>query len=76
MVNRTSPHSAFIAYAPTPEEQEEASENGLRGQFVVKYDVQRSLDAGEVKVRCANGVFFYFGRKVNIERESFEKWYL
>lgn len=40
----------MITYSPSVEEQMAASQDGVSGQFVVQYDVQRDLDAGEIQV--------------------------
>ena len=59
---RSSPTEAHISFSPTVEEQRELAkklrdkdkdkkqDSGLHGQFVVKYDVVRDPQAGEVLV--------------------------
>ena len=49
-IRRISPSSAYISYHPTAAQQLEASELGIAGQFIVEYDVERDLDAGEIQV--------------------------
>ena len=41
-----------MSYQPTEAQQLEASEAGITGQFIVEYDVDRDLDAGEIQVLC------------------------
>ena len=41
---------AYIKYFPNIEEQTATSESGISGQFVVKYDVDREMDAGDLLV--------------------------
>ena len=50
-VTRPSPKTAYIRYSPTPEQQKMISSKGVTGLFKVQYDVQRSLDAGDIYVR-------------------------
>ena len=49
-IQRLSPSSAHVSYKPTPAQQMEVSEAGIAGQFIVEYDVERDLDAGEIQV--------------------------
>lgn len=51
LVERPSPKTAYIRYNPSPEEQKKDSTQGVSGLFKVQYDVQRSLDAGDIFVR-------------------------
>ena len=46
-VTRPRSNEAVVTYAPTLAQQGEA----LSGKFVVQYDIERSLDAGEIQVR-------------------------
>ena len=41
--------NALITYSPTVEQQKVASQDGVSGQFVVQYDVERDRDAGEIQ---------------------------
>jgi len=50
LVERPSPQSAYIRYNPSPAEQAAVSSQGVVGMFKVQYDVQRSLDAGDLYV--------------------------
>ncbi len=50
-IRRLSTSSAQISYTPTEEEQEKLIEHGITGQFVVRYDVERMEDVGEILVR-------------------------
>ncbi|XP_076106059.1 inter-alpha-trypsin inhibitor heavy chain H3-like isoform X1 [Mytilus galloprovincialis] len=58
IVDRTSPTSAFIRYNPSREDQIRASMHGLSGLFIVEYDVDRKLDAGDVLI--VDGFFVHF----------------
>lgn len=58
IVERPSPNSAYIRYNPSPEEQKQDSVHGVSGLFKVQYDVQRSLDAGDIYV--VDGYFTHF----------------
>lgn len=51
-INWHSDSAVHIAYHPTKDDQAAISENGLSGlHLVVRYDVERSMGAGEVMVR-------------------------
>ena len=45
-----SENRAIVKYFPTLEQQSATSENGVSGQFVVKYEVDRAMDAGDLMV--------------------------
>lgn len=45
-----SPTEVKISYFLTRSQQEALSEQGISGQFVVQYDIQREKDSGEVLV--------------------------
>jgi hypothetical protein len=47
---RVSPTEVKISYFLTRAQQEALSEQGISGQFVVQYDVQREKDSGEILV--------------------------
>jgi hypothetical protein len=49
-VMRPTPQTAFIEYYPSVPEQVKKSTQGLSGQFVVQYDVERDYSAGDVLV--------------------------
>ena len=51
VVERPSPNVAHISYQPSLEEQRENSQQGVAGQFLVQYDVDRDSGAGDVQVR-------------------------
>ncbi|XP_049948248.1 inter-alpha-trypsin inhibitor heavy chain H4-like [Schistocerca serialis cubense] len=57
-VERPTATSAHIHYAPTPEQQLQSGKDGLSGQLVVQYDVDRDPQAGEVLVY--EGYFVHF----------------
>ena len=50
IITQPDSETAFIKYFPSPEEQRQHSNDGLNGQFVVRYDIDRELDAGDVLV--------------------------
>ena len=50
VISQTSPTTAIVKYAPTLDQQTTDRESGLSGRFVVRYDVNRSMDAGDVMV--------------------------
>ncbi|KAK3610524.1 hypothetical protein CHS0354_008954 [Potamilus streckersoni] len=58
LMARPSPNSAFIQFAPTIQQQIDNDQNGISGQFVVEYDIERSHDAGEILV--VHGYFVHF----------------
>ncbi|KAK3610525.1 hypothetical protein CHS0354_008955 [Potamilus streckersoni] len=58
LMTRPSPNTAFIQFAPTIRQQIDNDQNGISGQFVVEYDIERSRDAGEILV--VNGYFVHF----------------
>ncbi|ELT99546.1 hypothetical protein CAPTEDRAFT_222769 [Capitella teleta] len=58
VVDRVSSTEAHVIYHPSVEDQLEASDVGIQGQFVVQYDVKRDLDAGEIQV--VDGYFVHF----------------
>ena len=49
-MERPSASTAYIRYNPSPAEQIKDSIHGISGLFKVHYDVQRSLDAGDIYV--------------------------
>ncbi|CAC5406697.1 unnamed protein product [Mytilus coruscus] len=53
----TSPKRIDIRYAPSVQDQKAMSEQGISGQFKVKYDVSRDKDAGDILV--VNGYFVH-----------------
>ncbi|XP_033746543.1 inter-alpha-trypsin inhibitor heavy chain H3-like [Pecten maximus] len=65
-VSRPSSTSAHILYEPSAHEQSLVSQQGLSGLFVVEYDVDRRLDAGDVLV--VNGYFVHFFAPYGLER--------
>lgn len=50
IVERPSANTAYIRYNPSVAEQIKDSVHGISGLFKVQYDVQRSLDAGDIYV--------------------------
>ena len=48
-VERTS-ERAVISFTPTPDQQRELASDGIKGQFIVEYDVDRTSHTGEVLV--------------------------
>ena len=54
VITRTNVTNASIKYAPSKEQQKKISLDGLQGQFLVQYDVDRSAvekTGGEIHVR-------------------------
>ncbi|XP_033120412.1 inter-alpha-trypsin inhibitor heavy chain H3-like [Anneissia japonica] len=49
---------AFIEYAPTVAEQHQDSEDGIKGDFVIRYDVNHPNSGGELQV--VNGYFVHY----------------
>ncbi|CAG2189698.1 unnamed protein product [Mytilus edulis] len=64
-IRRISPSRYDIRYAPSLEEQKAMSEQGISGQFKVKYDVSRDKDAGDVLI--VNGYFVHLFAPKDIE---------
>lgn len=50
-IDRPSAESAVVKFWPSDEQQRELAAEGLQGQLVVKYDVDRMSRPGEVLVR-------------------------
>ena len=50
IIQQPAANKAYVKYFPSIEEQMETSINGISGQFVVKYDVDREMDAGDLMV--------------------------
>ena len=50
IIQQPADNKAYIKYFPSVEEQIATSESGISGQFVVKYDVDREMDAGDLMV--------------------------
>jgi hypothetical protein len=50
-IERPSPESAVIKFWPTRQEQQELANEGIQGQLVVEYDVDRTSRPGEVLVK-------------------------
>ncbi|XP_071961077.1 inter-alpha-trypsin inhibitor heavy chain H3-like [Antedon mediterranea] len=48
----------FISYEPTADEQREDSEDGLEGDFVIRYDVDHPKSGGELQI--VNGYFVHY----------------
>lgn len=67
-VQRTSLTSAFVRYNPSREDQLRASMHGLSGLFIVEYDVDRSMDAGDVLI--VDGFFVHFFAPAGLHRMS------
>ncbi|XP_060566448.1 inter-alpha-trypsin inhibitor heavy chain H3-like [Ruditapes philippinarum] len=55
VITRPTKRSAYIQYSASRNDQ---STEGLSGQFIVQYDIDRSLDGGDVLV--VNGYFVHF----------------
>ncbi|WAR26465.1 ITIH4-like protein [Mya arenaria] len=64
LVERPSPRTAYIRYNPSPAEQARDSSQGISGMFKVQYDVERSLDAGDMYI--VDGYFVHFFAPVGI----------
>ncbi|XP_051890090.1 inter-alpha-trypsin inhibitor heavy chain H5 [Pristis pectinata] len=56
-INRTRT-LAHIKFAPTVRQQVGIAENGVLGDFILRYDVNRELGAGEIQVQ--NGYFVHY----------------
>ena len=50
IITQPDPQRAFIKYFPSIDEQRQYSDEGFSGQFVVRYDIDRELDAGDILV--------------------------
>ncbi|XP_045166392.2 inter-alpha-trypsin inhibitor heavy chain H3-like [Mercenaria mercenaria] len=55
VITRPTQKSAYIEYTPTIDDD---SAEGLSGQFIVQYDIDRELDGGDILV--VNGFFVHF----------------
>ncbi|XP_052059426.1 inter-alpha-trypsin inhibitor heavy chain H3-like [Mytilus californianus] len=56
-IKHISPKRIDITYAPSVQDQKAMSQEGISGQFKVKYDVTRDKDAGDILV--VNGYFVH-----------------
>ena len=50
IISQQDPQNALIKYFPSVDEQRQYSDDGFSGQFVVRYDIDRELDAGDILV--------------------------
>ena len=50
VVTEPRPNEAIVSYAPTWAQQQQSSADGIRGQFMLQYDIQRQLDGGDIQV--------------------------
>ncbi|XP_069689610.1 inter-alpha-trypsin inhibitor heavy chain H4-like [Periplaneta americana] len=57
-IERPSPVSAIVKFNPTEDEQRELSSEGIQGQLVVEYDVDRTAQPGVILVN--EGYFVHF----------------
>ncbi|KAJ9587865.1 hypothetical protein L9F63_018699 [Diploptera punctata] len=64
-IEMTSPTTAVVKFTPTPTEQQNVSADGIIGQFIVEYDVDRTSDGGEVLVN--DGYFVHFFSPENLK---------
>ncbi|XP_052059425.1 inter-alpha-trypsin inhibitor heavy chain H3-like [Mytilus californianus] len=64
-IKRISPLRYDIRYSPSLEEQKAMSEQGISGQFKVKYDVSRDKDAGDILI--VNGYFVHLFAPKDLE---------
>ncbi|XP_052285605.1 inter-alpha-trypsin inhibitor heavy chain H3-like isoform X2 [Dreissena polymorpha] len=58
LINRPTPKEALVQFVPSLDFQTMQSESGMAGQFVLQYDVERSMDAGDLLL--VNGYFVHF----------------
>ncbi|XP_069689638.1 inter-alpha-trypsin inhibitor heavy chain H4-like isoform X2 [Periplaneta americana] len=58
-VRYISIRSAVVKWAPTPSQQYDLSSNGISGQFVVEYDVDRSSQPDQILVNDGYYVHFF-----------------
>lgn len=59
---RRNDTTASVIYRPTKEDQLRKSKEGLQGQFVVQYDIDRSTiekKGGEIHVSFLKNIYFY-----------------
>ena len=49
---RPTSNSAVVTFSPTPQQQRDLAADGIKGQLIVEYDVDRAARPGEVLVRC------------------------
>nr|CAD7462538.1 unnamed protein product [Timema tahoe] len=63
-IERPSDTSAFIRWAPTPEEQKQLNSEGVKGQLVVRYDVDRESHPQQILVN--EGYFVHFFAPSNL----------
>nr|CAD7261807.1 unnamed protein product [Timema shepardi] len=63
-IERLSDTSAIIRWAPTPEEQKQLNSEGVKGQLVVRYDVDRESHPQQILVN--EGYFVHFFAPSNL----------
>nr|CAD7446721.1 unnamed protein product [Timema bartmani] len=63
-IERPSDTSAIIRWAPTPEEQKQLNSEGVKGQLVVRYDVDRESHPQQILVN--EGYFVHFFAPTNL----------
>ena len=49
-VNFPNETTAIVTFKPSPAQQRNFTENGIKGQFIVEYDVDRTANGGEILV--------------------------
>ncbi|KAH3816258.1 inter-alpha-trypsin inhibitor heavy chain H4-like [Dreissena polymorpha] len=57
-IAKPSPKEAFVQFAPSVDFQKNQTESGMAGQFVLQYDVERSMDKADLLL--VNGYFVHF----------------
>ncbi|XP_049952362.1 inter-alpha-trypsin inhibitor heavy chain H4-like isoform X1 [Schistocerca serialis cubense] len=58
-IERPTPSSAIVRWSPTKEEQRQRGEEGVSGQLVVRYDVDRDASPNQILV-SEDGYFVHF----------------
>ncbi|XP_069689624.1 inter-alpha-trypsin inhibitor heavy chain H4-like isoform X3 [Periplaneta americana] len=58
VIERPSTSSAIVRFAPTPDQQRQLASEGIKGQLIVEYDVNRTAHSGQVLVN--DGYFVHF----------------
>ena len=74
MVSRPALNRALIRYDPSPQDQLKASDDGLSGLFVVRYDVNRELDGGDLLVGVIHAHCKQITRLFRLTSVSAGKW--
>lgn len=73
-ISRESSNKATITWSPTTKEQSMFTEFGVKGQFIIQYDVDHKSSPNQVLVSCFkidSNIYFSFSININFFRCTF-----